>query len=99
MIIGTVVLTLIVAGLVMLFAVKMRAGRSWARIVLTVFGIVTTLVSASTLVTLAGSRPGGQDLYSGAGGMIRLILTVLPTLLVLVALVLQWLPAARRHFE
>src|SRR5436190_4478632 len=78
-----VVLGLLFVGLFVLFAYKMRAGRNWARIVLTVLGglsIVVTLISISSTDGLT------------------LVVRLIGTVLTLVTIYFMFRPDANRYF-
>ena len=78
-----VVVFVIVAGLYLLFAFKMKAGRNWARITLTVLGILgvlTSITPSSRSVTV-----NGQVYESSSGpGWITAVLTLAAVLLMFV---------------
>ncbi|MFD6180402.1 hypothetical protein [Streptomyces goshikiensis] len=68
-------------------AVKMRAGRGWARAVLGVAGVLC-LAGAATDFSMSGTVPAAWPL-----------LACLPDLLTAAAVVPMFLPAARTHFQ
>ena len=90
--IATVVVGVILLGLYLLFAFKMRAGRNWARIVLTVLSALSILSSArgSSSVTVNGTTYSSST--SQATGWIG-------TVLAIVAIVLMFLPASNAYFN
>jgi hypothetical protein len=91
--------TVIIAGLVVFFATRMRAGRSWARIVLTVFGVVAILGNIPAIFGSGGSlNVNGQAIGTGSSSAVSTVVAVLAVLLTLAALILQWQAAARPHF-
>jgi len=61
----SVIAFLVFAGVYLLFAFKMRAGRNWARIVLTVFGALTLLSSFNT--STSSVTVNGQTYASSNG--------------------------------
>lgn len=79
------VIGLIVVGLELLFAFKMRAGRNWARITLTVIGAIGILLS---LVGFAQPQPGATVIT----GVLGLLLTA-------AAIVAMFLPGAKPWFQ
>ncbi|GAA3119543.1 hypothetical protein [Streptomyces goshikiensis] len=76
-----------VLAVVLAVAVKMRAGRAWARAVLAVAGALC-LVAAATDFSMSGTGPAAWPL-----------LACLPDLLTAAAVVPMFLPAARTHFQ
>lgn len=91
-IVGAVVGLAFVA-LYLLFTFKMRAGRNWARIVLTILGglsIIFTLFSLGTI---------GQQFASGALGAVTGVLTILQLLLEIAAIYFMFRPAANQYFQ
>lgn len=71
--------SLIFAGLYLLFAFKMRAGRNWARIVLTVvagLGIASTLGAVSTSANVNGVAINVRPASSVAIGWVQIVLEV-----------------------
>ena len=78
------VLVLIVLGLEVLFVLKMKAGRNWARIVLAVLG------GLSALSSLSGLARG-----LGAGTVINFI----SMLLLIAAIVFMFRPATKPYFS
>jgi hypothetical protein len=91
--------TVIIAGLVVFFAAKMRAGRNWARIVLTVFAVLAILGNLPAIFGSGGNLTvNGQAIGTGSSSTVSTIVAVIALLLTLAALIFQWLPAARTHF-
>ncbi|MFE2923834.1 hypothetical protein [Streptomyces goshikiensis] len=80
------VLAVVLAGWLAV-AVRMRAGRGWARAVLGVAGALC-LVAAATDFSMSGTGPAAWPL-----------LACLPDLLTAAAVVPMFLPAARAHFQ
>jgi hypothetical protein len=78
-----VVIGLLFVGLFVLFAYKMRAGRNWARIVLTVLG------GLSIVFTLIG--------ISSTDGL-TLVVRLIQAVLTLVAIYFMFRPDANRYF-
>ena len=76
---------LLVVALELFFLFKMRAGRNWARIVLTVLGAVSVLTA---LFGLAQPQPA-----------LSLVTSVLSTLLVIGAIVMMYIKGADRWFR
>lgn len=74
--IGTgVLLTLVLGGLTVLFAFKMRKGRNWARMLLTMAGVFTVF---SALPTVFGAGPGGgaAALLMGGAGILQAVAAI-----------------------
>lgn len=84
LVVFALLLVLIGYGLELLFAVKMRAGRTWARIVLTVIGVLGTLGNLLNLFTGSG--------FAIASSLVSLLL--IPT-----AVVLMYRPAASAFIQ
>ncbi|MGV8967623.1 MAG: hypothetical protein ACOH2F_15250 [Cellulomonas sp.] len=78
------VVTLIMLGLQILFVFKMKAGRGWARIVLTVLGALSAI---STLMSLSG------------GITVSTAFSVISLGLVVAAVILMFRPAANPYFS
>ena len=90
--ITTAVVGVILLGLYLLFAFKMRAGRNWARIVLTVLSALSilSLASASSSVNVNGTvyKSSSTQLTGWIGGA-----------LAVVGIVLMFLPASNAYFS
>lgn len=82
--IGGVVIGLLVSAVELLFAMFMRKGRNWARILLTVFGGIGVVSGLYSLTTEAG---------------VQLALTVVSLPVVIGAIVTMFLPAANPWFR
>ena len=78
-----VIFSLLFIGLFVLFAYKMRAGRNWARITLTVLG------GLSVVSTLFG--------LSSASG-VHLVVALIQMVLILVAIYFMYRPDANQYF-
>jgi hypothetical protein len=78
-----IVIGLIFIGLFVLFAYKMRAGRNWARITLTVLGALNIIF---TLINIRSS------------GAINLIVSLIMAVLILVAVYFMFRPDANQYF-
>lgn len=78
-----IILGLIFVGLYLLFVYKMRAGRNWARITLTVLGAL------SILSTLLGS---------GQNGALLLIVGLVQAVLIVAAVYFMYRPDANQYF-
>lgn len=89
--ITTVVVGVILLGLYLLFAFKMRAGRNWARIVLTVLSALSILSPASSSSSVTVNGTVYQSTSTQATGWIGAALAV-------VAIVLMYLPASNAYF-
>ncbi len=83
--VGGLVFGLIVAALVLFFVFKMRAGRNWARIVLTVLGAINVL---GGLFGLGQPQPA-----------LTLVTSVLSMLLIVGAIVMMYVKGADRWFR
>lgn len=92
----TGVFALIFSAVYGLFIVKMRAGRNWARIVLTVLGALSAL---SLLGTAA--LPGYYPAYFAAGpaGAAVVVLSIVDMVLMALAIVLMFRPVANTWFR
>ncbi len=83
----------ILAGLMILFVFKMRAGRNWARILLTVLGALSILGTLSDLGSLAANfEVGGPGILLG-------LLAIAQPLLVIGGLVMMYLADSNRYFR
>ncbi|MEP6561107.1 MAG: hypothetical protein ABJD68_08535, partial [Nakamurella sp.] len=86
----SVVSFLIFAAVYLLFAFKMRAGRNWARIVLTVFGALTLLSSVSR--TASSVTFNGQTYATTSGpGWVTAVLA-------LVGIILMYVGQSNKYF-
>lgn len=86
------VVTLVFLGLGLLFAFKMRAGRNWARITLTVLGVIAvlfSLLSFGDLLVMAGT---------GSIGTLSVVISVIQNLLIIAAIYFMFRPAAAQYF-
>jgi hypothetical protein len=81
--IAIIVVTVLVTALLVFFGVKMRAGRNWARITITVLTALGVLLLANTLMTA-----GGLDM----------ITSIVSGLLAVAAVVLMFRPDAKAQF-
>jgi hypothetical protein len=90
-----VVVFLIFAGVYLLFAFKMYAGRNWARIVLTVFGALS-LLSALTPTTSSVTVNG--EVYSPTSSGLTSVLPWVSALLAVAGIVLMFLAASNKFF-
>jgi hypothetical protein len=78
-----IVVSLLFIGLYLLFVYKMRAGRNWARITLTVLG------GLSVVFTLIGA---------GQSGALVLIVGLIQAVLIVAAVYLMYRPDANQYF-
>lgn len=78
------VIGLLVSAVELLFALFMRKGRNWARILLTVFGVIAVVSGLYSLTTESG---------------VQLALTVISLPVVIGAIVTMFLPAANPWFR
>ena len=86
----SVVVFLIFAGVFLLFAFKMYAGRNWARIVLTVFGGLS--VVSAVMPNTSSVNVNGQTFQPNSGpGWVTVVLAV-------VGIVLMYLPLSNKYF-
>jgi len=86
-----IVVFLISIAIYLLFAFKMRAGRNWARITLTVFGALTIL---SSLMPATGSVTVNSETYSAGSRGPSWIAAVVA----LVAIILMFVGESNRYF-
>lgn len=102
---GIVIGTLIATGvfialfvaLFVVFAVFMRRGRNWARIVLTVLGAISIVSSLPGLIGGSTTTVNGQVIDLGGGPLVA-ILTVVSILLTVAAIVFSFLKPANEYF-
>lgn len=88
----TIVIAVIFLALYLFFAVKMRNGRNWARIVLTVLSALSVVsqFSVSTTVTV-----NGQEYSSSSNAVTGWIAAVAA----IIAIALMYLPASNAYFS
>ncbi|AVP69908.1 MULTISPECIES: hypothetical protein [Prescottella] len=70
-----VILTLVLGGLTILFAFKMRKGKNWARMLLTMAGVFTVF-SALPTVFGAGQGSGTAALLMGGAGILQAVAAI-----------------------
>jgi len=87
-----IVTGVIVVALYVLFAVKMRAGRNWARIVLTVLTVLSLL---SRFTVSASVTINGQEYAATSGNVVGWISAIGG----LIAVVLMYLPDSNKYFD
>jgi len=86
----SVLVFLVFAAVYLLFAFKMRAGRNWARIVLTVFGALTLLSAFNT--TTSSVTVNGQTYASSSGsGWVTAVLA-------LAGIILMYVGQSNKYF-
>jgi len=90
------VVALVIVALELLFAIFMRRGRNWARIVLTVFGALGILISLPGL--LGGSTATINGQVVGTGSVASTILTVLSIILTVAAIVFAFRKPVNDYF-
>lgn len=90
--IGLIFGTLVFLGLGLLFAFKMRAGRNWARITLTVLGSIAVLFSLLSF----GDSPGVAGV--GQTTVLFVVISVIQILLIVAAIFFMFRPAAAQYF-
>lgn len=86
------VIGVIFLALYLLFDFKMRAGRNWARIVLTVLSVLSIFNAFSASASVTINNQVYQSSSSKALGWVTVVLS-------LVAIVLMYLPASNRYFS
>jgi hypothetical protein len=91
-IIVTVIVAVVLLALYIFFVFRMRAGKNWARIVLTV------LSALSVLSALFNFGSFGTFLNAGALGVISVIITIIQLILIITAVVFMYRPAANAYF-
>lgn len=89
--IGAVVAGVIIVALYLLFAFKMRAGRNWARIVLTVLSALSIVSQFTFSASVEVNGRVYSSSLSDASGWVG-------TALAVVAIVLMFLPASNEYF-
>lgn len=87
------VLVVAVIGLLVLFTFKMRAGRNWARITLTVVGGIAVLMTLFTLVGI------GTAIAAGGLAFASSVLSLLSGLLTVAAIVMMFRSDANPYFN
>lgn len=70
----TALIGLGVTALYLLFVFKMRAGRNWARMLVTIIGVMTVFFAIPTVFGLVGS--GGAALVAGGAGILQAVASV-----------------------
>lgn len=70
-----VILTLVLGGLTILFAFKMRKGKNWARMLLTMAGVFTVFSAIPTLFG-AGAGSGTAALLMGGAGILQAVAAI-----------------------
>ncbi|WP_137725238.1 hypothetical protein [Prescottella subtropica] len=74
--VGTgILMTLVLGGLTLLLAFKMRKGRNWARMLLTMAGVFTVFSALPTLFGV-GAATGGAALVMGGAGILQAVVAV-----------------------
>ncbi|MFC4605155.1 hypothetical protein [Rhodococcus kronopolitis] len=71
----TAVLGLVLIGVYLLFAFKMRAGRNWARMVVTMIAVMMVFVAIPTVFGL-GAAGGAAAVVAGGAGILQAVLAV-----------------------
>lgn len=89
----TVVIALVLIGVYLLFAVKMYGGRNWARIVLTIFGVLGALSALTPTSRTVTVNSQVYDVNTGAWA------SYVTALLAVVAIVLMYLPQSNPYFK
>ncbi|NKR40772.1 hypothetical protein GS503_07855 [Rhodococcus hoagii] len=69
-----VILTLVLGGLTILFAFKMRKGKNWARMLLTMAGVFTVFSALPTVFGAGGS--GTAALLMGGAGILQAVAAI-----------------------
>ena len=90
--IGGVVVGLVLLALVAAAVFAMRNGRNWARILLTVLGVLSLLSGVYSLVS------AGQMLSLGVLGIVSVVLTAIQVVLIAAAIWFMFRPAAAAYF-
>ncbi|MGI5128664.1 hypothetical protein ACQEVB_17775 [Pseudonocardia sp. CA-107938] len=91
--VGIAVVWLIFLALYVLFLFKMRAGRNWARIVITILGAI------AVLFTLFGIGSIGQTFAMGPIGVVSGVLSIVQLLTIIAGIVFMFRPAAGPYFR
>lgn len=96
---GSVVLTLLFVaalfGLYVLLANRMRSGRNWARVVLTVFGAATVLLGVFGLLGLVS---GAAATLGETVSPLNVLVSIVVVALEATAVVLMYRPESNRYF-
>ena len=87
------VIGLVFVALFLLFTFKMRAGRNWARILLTILGGLSIL---SSLIGIGGL---GQMFAAGPLGILSAVLSIVQLVVIAAAIVFMFRPAAGPYFQ
>ncbi|GAA2569853.1 hypothetical protein [Pseudonocardia hydrocarbonoxydans] len=89
---GSLIVSLVIVAAVAAVIVQMRNGRNWARIVLTVLGVLGVLAGAVALI--------GLSLLLGAGvlGLVVVLASAVQIILAVAAIVMMYRPAAKAYF-
>ena len=97
---GEIILAVLISaalvGLYALVANKMVAGRAWARVLLTFFGVIFVLLGALGMVGLADGLAATQGLSVDPA---EVALSVVGLVVEVVALVAMWLPPSNAYFR
>jgi hypothetical protein len=87
------VVLLILIGLYLLFLFKMRAGRNWARIVITILGLLWIAFGLYGLIGI------DQVLAAGPLGVVSAVLSVLQLVVIAASIFFMFRPAAGPYFQ
>jgi hypothetical protein len=87
------VLLLIVIAVYLLFLFKMRAGRNWARILVTILGLLWILAGLWGLVN------SGQQIAAGGLGIASVALSVVQLVVIAATIFFIFRPAASAYFQ
>ena len=88
---------LVIVALEVLFAIFMRRGRNWARIVLAVFGTIGVLFALGGLFSSSSTVVGGHEIVTRSG--LSTTLTVVQAVIIVAAIVMFFRPAANAWFK
>jgi hypothetical protein len=92
--ITAIAIAVILVAVYLLFAFKMRAGRNWARIVLTVFGALSIL----SAVTPGGGMTRGSFVIDGRVFQVTQAPTWAGAVLAVIGIVLMFLAPSNKYF-
>lgn len=91
------VFAIVIVALQLLFAIFMRKGRNWARIVLTIFGAIGVVSALAGLAGGTSTTINGQTIQTS--GPVSIILSLVQAVIIVVAIVMFFRPPANAYFK